>query len=282
MLIADSGSTKTDWMLVSADGAPHIYQTAGLNPFVIGREGIEREVRETLLPALGDACVSHLHFYGTGCASSRNQNTVKQALQTIFPYTMITVDHDMTAAAKALCGHEPGIACILGTGSNCCVYDGTHIVDKLTSPGYLAGDEGSGNHLGKAVIRTYCYRAFPPDLEAAFRLHSKQEPSEIIARLYDAPKPNAYLASFTTFLSSHREHPFVRDLVKGSFSAFVRRQLLRFEEAKSYPIHFTGSISYYFSDMLQETLEDNRLQLGKIVRKPIHGLLEYHTLGAGN
>ncbi len=276
ILIADSGSTKTEWILVNNEKESSLYHTTGFNPFIIDSNYITQEVKRDLLSQIEGKSIDFIFFYGAGCSTQEKRDIVYRGLSDVFPKSTIVIDHDLMAAAKSLCGDEAGIACILGTGSNSCVYNGSTVTKELANMGYMLGDEGSGCYLGKLLLKSYCYEKMPPDIRKAFIEQYHLSPKELVAEIYKAKKPNTYLASYTTFLGKHKEHPFIKSLLQKGFSDFIDMNLLLYPEVKEFPIHFVGSIAHYFSDVLQQTLEKHGLQLGKIIQKPIHGLINYH------
>jgi glucosamine kinase len=275
-IIADCGSTKCDWLLVHGTRDHQLENTVGFSPFFHTTADIEAIVEEQLLSKLDPTTVTHLWFYGTGVHDEHRAEIIAAALRQCFPQAVIEVEHDLLGAARSVCGRSAGIACILGTGSNSCYYDGKKIVDNVPSLGWLLGDEGSGTHLGKALLRAWFYRELPADLQAAFVAAHPEGAYAIKDRVYEKGA-NAYLATFTQFLGEHQSHPYVRTLVADCLGEFLDRQALKYSGAQSVPVHFVGSIAYHFQDILQKCLDDRRLKLGNIVRKPIYPLADYHT-----
>lgn len=278
-LVADGGSTKVDWVLIQQGKAPQIFKTAGLNPFIIDSAAITKELNEKLVPSLGKHAkeIDEVYFYGAGCSSFVNCEIVKKGIVEVFNEANVVVDHDMLGAVKALCGDDEGIACILGTGSNCCVYNGEIISNGLNCLGHLAGDEGSGNHIGKLILQSYCYGTMPEDIRKAFIHKYNLTPKQVVAELYDAEKPNAYLASYTKFLKENIKHGYSKNIIRTTFEEFISKNVFTLDFPKGYKISFTGSVAFYFQDILKEVLEKHDLPLGKIIRKPIQGMIEYHT-----
>lgn len=280
ILVADGGSTKVDWVLLQDNREIKTYHTSGLNPFVVDSTDIAKELTSNLSPLLGEELVqniSGIFFYGAGCSSSENCNRVKAGIQEVFENAVIQVEHDMLGAVKALCGNDSGVACILGTGSNCCVYDGKNITDELICLGHLAGDEGSGNYIGKMVIQSYCYGSMPPEIRTAFKEKYKMKPKEIVAKLYEIEKPNAYLATFTQFLKEHIHTDYAQNIIGIAFGDFIHKNVLSLDFPKTSPIHFTGSVAFYFKEILQNVVEKQGLILGKVIRKPITGMVQHHS-----
>lgn len=278
ILVADGGSTKVDWVLIQQDKVSETFNTSGLNPFIIDSDAIAKELDEKLVPRLGENTknIDEIYFYGAGCSSFVNCEIVKKGISEVFENADIVVDHDMLGAVKALCGDDEGIACILGTGSNCCVYDGEIITNGLNCLGHLAGDEGSGNHMGKLILQSYCYGTMPEDIREAFIKKYNLTPKQIVAELYDAEKPNAYLASFSKFLKENMEHGYSKNIIRTVFETFITKNVFTLDYPKGYKISFTGSVAFYFQDILKELLEKHDIPIGKIIRKPIQGMIEYH------
>ncbi len=276
ILIADSGSTKTDWMLVNEQGEQEQIQSLGLNPFILNPEQIDEIILNELLPYSLPDKVHQIFFYGAGCSTQVNQEKIRQVLANYFPSSKIEVSLDLLAAARALCGFEKGAVGILGTGSNSCIYDGKSITDQTICLGHLAGDEGSGNHLGKLWLRLLFYRKAEKELEQKFLEEISKTKREIVRELYASERPNAYLAQFTSFLHRNKNHPQIRELILGSFSEYTENFLLAFKDIKNYKIHFTGSIAFYFQNELKDVLSRYDLESGNFVQKPIQNLIRFH------
>jgi glucosamine kinase len=275
IIVADCGSTKCDWLLVHGARNHQLENTVGFSPFFHTTAEIETIVREQLLEKLAPEQVTQVWFYGTGVHDDHRAQIVADALKVCFPKAVIEVEHDLLGAARSVCGHSAGIACILGTGSNSCYYNGKKIVDNVPSLGWLLGDEGSGTHLGKALLRAYFYRELPTDLNEAFNEAYPEGAHEIKDRAYEKGA-NAYLATFTRFLGDHIKHPFIQNLVAGSLGEFLDRHVLKYSGAQSVPVHFVGSIAHHFSDVLQKCMDERKLKLGNVVRKPIYPLADFH------
>jgi glucosamine kinase len=274
-IIADCGSTKCDWLLIRGIRDQFLENTVGFSPFFHTSAEITGILKEQLLPKIEADKVEQVWFYGTGIHDEHRAEIVAEGLRAAFPKAEVDVRHDLLGAARATCGHTAGIAGILGTGSNSCYYDGTKIVDNVPSLGWLLGDEGSGTHLGKALLRAVFYRELPADLAIAFKEAYPGDPLEIKDRVYEKGA-NAYLATFTRFLGDHMHHPFIKDLVSASLGEFLDRHVCKYSGHQHVPIHFVGSIAHHFQAILVTCMEERRLKLGKIVRKPIHTLADYH------
>jgi glucosamine kinase len=275
ILLADSGSTKTDWLVAGADTAS--FPSAGINPFYQTSAVIADALRREVAPRVAGA-VRQIFFYGAGCADEASSQPVREALAEVFPAAESTeINSDLLAAARALCGHEPGIACILGTGSNNCLYDGEKIVNNIGSLGFWLGDEGSGGYLGKQLVVHYLHRELPAALHEAFRTaYPEVARLAVLDRAYKQPFPNRYFATFTPFLSQYQDEPFVRKMLENAFRAFLKMYVCKHPDARSFPVHFTGSVAYYFEATLKQALAGERLRLGSIQKSPMPGLLRFH------
>ncbi|SFE02308.1 BadF/BadG/BcrA/BcrD ATPase family protein [Spirosoma endophyticum] len=277
LLIADSGSTKTDWRLVSSDGQPRAIQTDGFNPYYQTIDQIVVTLRRQLTPYLNDADISNVFFYGTGCTGPTVNYIVADALRAVLPSLQtVTVNSDMLGAARGSAGQEPGIICILGTGSNACCYDGTQIIRGIQSLGFWLGDEGSGGYLGKTLLRDFFQERLPADLKAAFQNRYALDRATLLENAYQKPYPNRYFASFTTFLADHLTHPYIATLVSDAFTLFLTTYVKRFPEADKWPVNFVGSIAYYFAEPLRLAVQKSGLQLGNILKAPVERLVEFH------
>jgi len=278
-LIADSGSTKTAWCTLENDRWERLEDTIGLNPHYIDTAGIVKEVNANLIPKLKEGLdvIDGVHFYGAGCATPGDVSAVQDALNLCFPKIDVHVEHDLLGAARSLCQREPGLVCILGTGSNSCYYDGMSVVDNISALGFILGDEGGGANLGRMIIRSYFYRDMPKDLRDSF-LETYSLTKEILFKhVYHKPLPNRYIASFAKFASMHRLHPFINQLIKQNFKGFIECQLVKYDQSKKLPIHFIGSVSLVFETELREVMNSYGLNCGNIIKNPLEGLIKYHS-----
>jgi N-acetylglucosamine kinase-like BadF-type ATPase len=276
-LIADSGATKTTWCL-SGPRKKKSFTTAGISPYFFTSEQITGLLQRDLLPHLGKATIDAIYFYGTGCAVPANINLVKQGIKKAFPSTRkIEVASDLVGAARSLCGRSKGVACILGTGSNSCVFNGKRIVRNNPAPGFILGDEGSGAYLGKKVVQYFIYNTFDEDLMHRFNLRFQTDYRSILNHVYKGEWPNRYLASFTPFLSENRGHYMVENILEDGISDFFITHLYKYPETWLYPIHFTGSVAWHFRDVIKELCSNFELTLGSIKQAPIDGLVAYHA-----
>lgn len=276
-LIADSGATKAEWCLMKGKKRT-IFFTQGISPFLMTSEEIAAMLMKELKPSMKKERIDEIYFYGTGCSSEHNIRSVKKALKFVFPTAAkIKVDHDMMGAAKALCGHEKGVACILGTGSNSCYFNGVRITKNSPGLGYVLGDEGSGAYLGRKVIQHFLYNTFDVDLQERFTSKYNTNRVEILDHVYRKPLPNRYMASFALFLAENRGHYMVENIIEDSFNDFFFNHLYKFRESWLYPIHFTGGVAYAFRDVLKTMCHSYELQVGRILKNPMQGLIEYHS-----
>ncbi len=275
-LIADSGSTKTEWCLINGKTKKTFY-TQGLSPYFLSTEQIEHIIEHELKSKLKNIEPEELFFYGTGCSNAENVKIVKKALQKVFNTAKISVDHDLMGAAKALCGNERGIACILGTGSNSCYYNGKKIVKNSPGLGYALGDEGSGAYLGKKVIQYYLYKTFDEDLMDRFNAKFNTNADEILNAVYKKPLPNRYLASYAIFLVENRGHFMIENIIEDGFNDFFFNHIYKYRESWTMPINFTGSVAFGFKDVLKDLCHSYELQLGKVIKKPMDGLIKFHS-----
>jgi glucosamine kinase len=276
ILIADSGATKTDWRIINPQGGIQQAKTIGLSPYYQTSESIAAELTQHLLPSV-EGEVTEIHFYGTGCAGEEPCAIVKRGLEAVFPTALtIEVDSDMLGAARGLCGHDPGIACILGTGSNNCLYDGRNIADKIPSLGFWLGDEGSGGYLGKTLVTAFLHREMPEDLAEKFAKRYGLNREIVLENAYKKPFPNRYFATFSKFLFDNRSHPFAYKLVYDAFSEFLTKYVCKLPDYQKYRAHFVGSISFYYSDILRRAAAEKGIVVGHIMETPIAGLALYH------
>jgi glucosamine kinase len=274
-LIADSGATKTEWCLLK-NGRKKMILTMGISPYLMEVETITNMLVKELWPAVKQAEVDEIHYYGTGCGNPLNVKKIQKALKAVFKGAKIAVDTDMMAAARALCGNEKGIACILGTGSNSCYFNGKKIVKNNPALGFILGDEGSGAYLGKKVLQYYLYKTFDAQLHEAFELKFKSSHLDILDHVYRQPLPNKYLASFTGFLAENRGHYMIENIIEDGLGDFIFQHLYKYRETWLHPIHFVGGVAHGFKDVLKELCESYELELGRVLQKPMDGLVKFH------
>lgn len=277
ILVADSGSTKAHWNLVDNNGALSHYETIGFNPLFIDTPGIIAELEKSLVAQLPVEKISHVFFYGASCSSDERKAIVANALKQVFPNSAVMVDHDMLAAARALCGDKPGIAAILGTGSNACYYDGNDITENIPALGYILGDEGSGAYIGRLLVRGFIYKTMPAELIEKFYETYKLSKDDIFANVYSKPLPNRFLAQFTTFATHNIEHPYIATILEQAFDDFFTNHIIRYAKHIEVPVGFVGSVAYYHSDILKRVAEKYNVAVGTIIKEPINELTQYHV-----
>jgi len=275
-LIADSGSTKADWSLLTAK--EHFrYKTQGISPYFLTAPQVRDILEKELLPQLPPGVqVEEIFYYGTGCSQPKSIQIMETALQAVWPAAAVFVSHDLMAAARALCQHSAGIASILGTGSNSCYYDGATIVHNNPGLGYILGDEGSGAYLGRKLLQYYCYHSFDDELLSRFDAKYHTSKDEILEQVYRKPMANRYLAGFAEFLGENRGHYIVENILEDGLNDFFFNHIYKYRESWTHPLHFTGSIAWHFRDVLQALCELYELQLGSVLRNPMEGLVKYH------
>ncbi len=274
-LIADSGSTKCEWCILN-NGEHKVITTKGISPYFLNKDQIIELLKNELLLTLNNVKIDKLQFYGTGLSNVSNVKTIKLALKGLFPETEINIESDLLGAARALCGTKKGIACILGTGTNSCYYNGNKIVKNSPGLGFILGDEGSGTYLGKKVIQYYLYNTFDEDLMHRFNKQFNISKDSILDSVYKKPLANKYLAGFALFLVENRGHYMVENIIEDGLNDFFFNHLYKYNESWKLPINFVGSIAYGFRDILQELCNTYELELGVVIKSPIDGLIKYH------
>lgn len=278
VLVADSGSTKCDWKLTDLDGN-HIedFNTMGFNPFFHNEVIIANAIKQnqSLYKCAPD--VTHVFYYGAGCSTQNYKDIVKRALKQIFENASVLVEHDLAAAAYATAEGKPCISCILGTGSNAAYFDGNEVHEFNTGLGYILGDEGSGSYFGKLLLSNYLYRKLPQEIHDALYKKFGLTKDIIFENVYNRPHANVYLAGYVRFLADFKDHPYVQNMLKEGMKKFFEVNILHQEMAKDVPIHFVGSVAYYYQESIYQAANELGLTIGNIVRKPIDGLVKYHT-----
>jgi glucosamine kinase len=276
ILVADSGSSKTDWLLDLPGSEPAEYQTDGLNPYFLTEKEIVKKLQDQLQPLLAKSHqVSEVYFFGAGCSSPDRHEIVSNALSQLFPKAFVSIDSDLLGSAYATCGHEKGLCCVLGTGSNISFFDGEDVAEGKHGLGYVLGDEGSGSWLGKILVTNYMYGTMPPDIHELFQQTYNLDKATIIKRVYQQAGANTYLASFTRFLSKIRQTEYAQTILNNSFLEFIESNIKSYPEYHQYKCHFVGSIAYHFSDELKAQCTKHHIMVGKIIRKPINDLMRF-------
>lgn len=280
ILIADSGSTKTDWILLDLNSNKRtLFEGVGLNPYNSSSSDVTTEA-ERLFNSLEIPAISHIYFYGSGCSSESTKRIIAEGLSAFFSTSKIEVFHDLDGAARSLCKNTEGISCILGTGSNAAYFNGKHITKSAVSLGYLLGDEGSGSYMGKKLIHAIYLKTAPEDLIQDFQKTFNLPLEKLLEEIYQKPYPNRFLASFTKYISQNKSNPFILELIYKTFDEFIQLVVLPLNKDKKLPIHFTGSIAWFFKSELEVVVKKWGFTLGRVSQKPIEDLGDYHLINA--
>ena len=277
-LIVDSGSTKTDWISIDDNGEILFEtQTLGLNPQVLSEHILEERIINNYEIYQSRKKVTDIYFYGAGCGTEPPKKLIRKVFTPIFKNSNFIIKEDTYAAVYSCCNkNEKAIVSILGTGSNCSYFDGNNINQKITSLGYILMDDASGNYFGRQLLRDFYFNHMPEKLKIKFEKEFNLEPEIIKDYLYKKPNPNTYLAKFAKFLILNKDLEYSQDLIKKGFNLFITNQILQFSNCLEIPLHFVGSIGFYLQENLKECLKDRGMKCGKILRKPIDGLVAYH------
>ncbi|MDO5446438.1 MAG: ATPase [Prevotellaceae bacterium] len=270
-LIADSGSTKTDWCVADNGEATLRVATQGITPIHQTEDEIRHIIIEELCPQITGCTFDTIRFYGSGCTAEKIP-MLRCILEGIYPKATVNIYSDLLGAAHALLGNAPGIACILGTGANSCLYDGKQITANTPALGYILGDEGSGAALGKSFLNALYKHRLPETLADAFKRETQLGMSDIIERVYRQPLANRFLASLTTFISKHIDVPELHELVVSNFTDFIEKNIEPYN-SRHLPINAVGSIAYYFHAELEEAAQRKGYRIGIILRSPMDGLI---------
>ncbi|TAH22502.1 MAG: N-acetylglucosamine kinase [Cytophagales bacterium] len=280
ILIADSGSTKVSWRLLSPSGKILQAKTEGISPYYQDKESIIQTLESLYVSQLSAFLLSskevkEIYFYGTGCSTPERCKIVAEALRQVFSAAQIDVQTDILGAARGLCGQEQGIACILGTGSNATLYNGKNITQSSINLGFWLGDEGSGGYLGRQLITDFLNKEMPTHLHQLFEKRHYLTRDEVLDNVYK-PFPNRYFASFSKFLFDHLREEYCYALVYKAFDLFFERHVCKFANYKNYKVHFTGSVAFYYANVLRQVANDKEITLKNITEEPSAGLVLYH------
>jgi N-acetylglucosamine kinase-like BadF-type ATPase len=276
LLLAESGSTKTDWCLLRKGKKPVYFKTTGINPLLQTQDAMMLLLKEELNWDSKKHETEAISFYGSGAGSKERQKEIASVLQQFFGTKKVEVNGDMMAAARALCGDRKGIVCILGTGSNSCYYNGSTIKEQQASLGFIAGDEGSGNYMGKRVLQYYAYKTFDTELMMAFEQLYGNDLPLILQKLYKEPFPNRYLAKFVLLLMQNRGHYMVENIIEDCLNDFFHYHVLKYRQSWKQPLYFTGSVAWEFRDVIAGICHQYELDLGRIEKSPMEGLVQFH------
>jgi N-acetylglucosamine kinase-like BadF-type ATPase len=277
ILIADSGSTKTSWCIAEKGNVLQTIQTSGINPYFQSKEEISDRLTQELFPRLevGKNDIRAVYFYGAGCAFDKVE-IVKGAIEGLIDSPVVEVYTDLLAATRGVCGRQAGIACIMGTGSNSCFYDGQHIVHNVSPLGYILGDEGGGAVLGKLLVGDLLKGMMSEELKDRFLKQYDLTPAQIIDRVYRQPFPNRFLAGLSPFLAENIHEPDFYALVLNSFKSFIVRNVMKYDY-HAWPVHFTGSIAFHYKEILAEAASDTGIRMGIVSKSPLQGLVAFHS-----
>ena len=281
ILIADSGGSKLDWRILHSDGRIDQVNGPGFNPYYQPASDLQKSLEENLLPQILEP-VTKVFFYGAGVSSPDNQKIVEQVLVKYFKQASVEINLDLLGAARSLCGDEEGIACILGTGSNSCSYDGRTITKNVASLGWILGDEGSGAYMGKRFIKDYIRKEVPERLAEQFKARFPLNREEILSKVYQHDKPAAFLGSFTKFIFQHLKDPYCYQLVYSGFKEFFEKNIMQYDNHKNVKVHFTGGVAFYFSNVLRQVANDMGISVKNIAETPIAGLALFHKKDLNN
>ncbi|MEJ6786918.1 MAG: hypothetical protein ACKVLH_03585 [Bacteroidia bacterium] len=277
ILVADSGSTKCDWILIDSQSNQHKTNSMGFNPFFHDADLVYSKLMENELFIEYRNRVSEVYFYGAGCSSEARNRIIANGLKRVFSSAeTVLVDHDLKGAALSTSQGDTGISCILGTGSNSCYFDGTKVIEKVPALGYILGDEGSGSYFGKILLSEWLYHRMPAELAEDFAKEYNLTKEGIFEAVHHKADPNVYLASFSPFISKHLDHPYFREMVYDGLDKFVNIHVLCYDNYKNVPVHFVGSIAYYFKEVLQKVAIKYSFTVGKIEKRPVEPLTQYH------
>ena len=278
ILIADCGSTKIDWCILKGDKLVKQFFTTGVNALLMPEDKIRATFETELKPQVEGSEIFEVYYYGAGCLSEEICSNVSRSIASVIPSaTTISVNSDLLAAARALCGRNPGIACILGTGSNSCYYDGEKICDNVSPLGYILGDEGSGAVLGKLLVGDVLKKQLPAELCEKFLKQFNLDRMKIIENVYKKPAPNRFLASLSPFLIQNIEEPAIHRLVLNAFKSFFVRNIENYANFKEVPVSFVGTVGFYYREVLDEAAKALDITIGTVIKSPMEGLLKYHS-----
>jgi N-acetylglucosamine kinase-like BadF-type ATPase len=276
ILVADSGSSKTDWLLHIPQQEPVSFKTSGLNPYFLGEKEIAKIIHDQA-PAMLDYAdkIEEIYFFGAGCSSPDRHEIVSNAISLYFPKAYISVDSDLLGCAYATCGHEKGICCVMGTGSNISFFDGEEIFEGQHGLGYVLGDEGSGTWFGKTLITDFLYGRMPAEINDKFEQTYHLNKDIVIKNVYQKPNGNTYLATFSKFVSEVKTTPYGQEVLERGLLEFIKTNIKSYPEYHKYKCHFVGSIAYFFGDELTALCHQEGVKTGKVIKQPIHDLMAF-------
>lgn len=274
ILVADSGSSKTDWMAYSPTHTLS-FSTQGINPYFVNAHDVVRILSKNRDLSAYATQIKEVYFFGSGCSTPDKHEIISNGLSAFFTNAFISVDHDLIGSAYATCGDKKGLTCILGTGSNISYFDGVNVHSGKHGLGYVLGDEGSGTFFGRKVLTSYLYHTMPAELSEVFAKTFEVTKDIVINNIYQKPFPNSYLATFSRFMIAHKEHPFIQQMLRDGFQEFIDTNVKDYKAYKTLECNFVGSIAYYYRDELRAVFAENGIKVGKILQKPIEGIYDY-------
>jgi len=276
IFIIESGSTKSDWVLIDNKNNQSFYTTMGFNPYFHSSEFIEKEIKRNDPIIDVSEQITNVYFFGAGCSSAELNEIIHSGLSQVFQNAKIHVDHDLVACAYSTYDGDPGISCIIGTGSNSCYFDGVNLIEEIPALGYILGDEGSGSYFGKYLLSSFLYHKLPEDINSTFVERYGLSKDEIIDSVYKKPNPNVYIASFMPFVVEHKDHSFFKQKIIQGLESFMEVHVCCYSNYKDTPIHFVGSLSAILEKELREAASRYDISISSIIPKPITGLVNYH------
>ncbi len=275
-IVADSGSTKTNWTIMDKGSVIYSFRTNGFNPYFINSATISQEIMHNFPDTINQEKIQNIYFYGAGCSSPQTKQIIFEGCNDVFPGSKITIESDLLGAARAVFFNQRGIIAIMGTGSNTGIYNGETITHQINSLGFALGDEGSGAHLGKLLIINYLHNHLPEDLIKNFHKNYTLSSADIIYSIYKKPSPSKFLASFTPFIIKNKNHPFVKKLIQQSIQELFEKYICQYPDYQNYSLGFVGSVAHSLKSELEDTAQIYRINITKIIKDPIKKLVEYH------
>lgn len=275
-LIADAGSTKIEWILTNDGTEIKRCTTAGYNPYYYEKDLLRRAIKDNLMDSIGQVEVQEVYYYGSGCSTEGNNEKVRSVIVEFFPKATIEVGHDLLGAARGLCGRNPGIACIMGTGSNSCYYDGVDVVANVESVGWLFGDKASGAHIGKSFIGAFLTKECPKALRDIFTETTSLDFDKVLSKIYSEGNPHKFFAQASYFVGDHIEHPFMEQIVRASFREFFLENVCKYEKHREVPVNCAGSVALVFENLMRSEAEKLGLTIGSIIKAPTDNLVKFH------
>lgn len=275
LLVADGGSSKTDWILQHPDKSLEKFHTCGLNPFFLSEKDISRILQTyKAFNTIADE-VSEIHFFGAGCTSPDRRELVSNSLTARFKNAFVSVESDLLGSALATCKNKPGFSCLMGTESNISFFDGRDILQGKHGLGYILGEEGSGTYFGKILLTDFLYQRSPEDISTSFYQSYQMNKELVIKNLYQKSMPNYFLASFANFMSAHINHPYIQNILNTGFHEFIKTHICSYPNNKDFYCHFVGSIAFHFQKNLKDACAEYEINVGEILEKPIDNLFEW-------